>query len=70
MSTRERSGYRVLLDATMRFVRNGEDYEAELHKLPPSDVRDALLKSTKEHLLELREQADDLARRGLGSDKV
>ena len=51
----------------MRFVHNGETYESELRRLPQSAVREVLLQSTREHLVVLRKQADDLEKLGLGA---
>ena len=70
MTDEERKGFRALLDATMRFVQNGETYEAELLKQPSSEVRSALLTSTRQHLTELRQQVDDLERLELRQDKT
>jgi hypothetical protein len=70
MTDDERTGFRALLDATMRFVQDGETYEAELLKQPSSEVRNALLTSTRKHLTVLRQQTEDLERLIMSQDKT
>ena len=65
MTDDERQGFRALFDATMRFMQHGEAHIAALECMPSNDVRDALLLSTRAHLIELRKQANALEKLGL-----